>query len=229
MAKEYRQARFSLPPGACHVIVVRHGESQPLARGELQPLVEGQGDPPLDPRGHEQAAQVAERLGSHPIAAIYVSTLQRTSQTAAPLAEVLGLTPIVEPDLREVHLGEWEGGLYRVRQDENHPEWQRVQVEQSWDVIPGAEQSVDLAARLKRVVGRIASAHPDQRVCLFAHGGVIGMMSALATGGRMWAFAESDNGSITHLIVHGDLWKLRRFNDTCHLGRDLDVLSDEQP
>ena len=40
-----------------------------------------------------------------------MTTLRRTHETAAPLAARLGLTPIVEPDLREVHLGEWEGEL----------------------------------------------------------------------------------------------------------------------
>ena len=45
-----------------------------------------------------------------PIDAIYVTTLRRTHETAAPLAARLGITPIEEPDLREVFLGEWEGG-----------------------------------------------------------------------------------------------------------------------
>jgi probable phosphoglycerate mutase len=222
VAQEFRQERFRLPVGATHVYLVRHGESAPLREGQPQPLVDGHGDPPLDPVGHDQALLVADRLARVPLSAIYVSSLQRTSQTAAPLADRTGLTPIVEPDLREVFLGDWEGGIYRIRAAENHPEWQRVQAEQSWDVIPGAEQQVDLAARVGGAVNKIAANHPDERVALFCHGGVIGMLTALATGGRMFAFAGADNGSITHLVVHGDTWRLRRFNDTFHLGSDLD-------
>lgn len=226
MAQEFRQERFRLAAGATHVYLVRHGESAPLRPGETQPLVGGHGDPPLDPVGHEQALLVAERLARIPLGAIYVSNLQRTAQTAAPLAERTGLVPVVEPDLREVFLGEWEGGIYRVRAAENHTEWRRVQAEQTWDVIPGAELQVDLAKRVRGAIAKIAANHPDERVAVFAHGGVIGMLAALATGGRMFAFSGSDNASITHLVVHGDKWLLRGFNDTHHLGSALDFMEE---
>src|SRR5205085_883402 len=73
-------------------------------------MFDGHGDPPLDPVGVAQAMRVADRLASEKLAAIYVTTLQRTLQTAAPLVARLGLEPRVEADMREVHLGEWEGG-----------------------------------------------------------------------------------------------------------------------
>ncbi len=220
---EYRQTRFTLPPGGTHIFLVRHGESKPLRPDDPQPLVDGHGDPPLDPRGHVQAKQVAARLANQPLAAIYVTTLQRTVQTAEPLAQATGLTPTVETDLRELYLGEWEGGVYRIRREENHPDWQRMTEEKTWDVIPGAEKEVSFAKRLAGAIGRIARAHKDQRVVVFTHGGVIGMISAMATGGRMHSFAESDNGSLTHLVVTGDHWLLRRFNDTSHFEPDLDL------
>jgi probable phosphoglycerate mutase len=226
VTKEFRQERFALPPGATHVYLVRHGESAPLREGESQALVGGHGDPPLDPVGHQQALLAAGRLARLPLSAIYVSSLQRTAQTAAPLAEKTGLVPVVEADLREVFLGEWEGGVYRMRAAENHADWQRVQAEQTWDVIPGAEKAVDLAVRVGGVVGSIAARHPDQRVAVFAHGGVIGMLAAIATGGRMFAFSTSDNASITQLVIRGEDWRLRRFNDTIHLGDDLDFAGE---
>ena len=65
--------------------------------------------------------RVAERLAAETIHAIYVTKLQRTAQTAAPLAEKLGLIPRVDPDLHEVHLGEWEGGLLRRKAAEQDP------------------------------------------------------------------------------------------------------------
>ncbi len=221
--REYRQSRFSLPQGATHILIVRHGETQPLRLDESMPMVDGQGDALLDPRGHVQAARIAARLASQPLAAIYVTTMQRTAQTAAPLAEATGLEPIVESDLREVHLGEWEGGVYRIKREENDPGYEQVRAAQSWDVIPGAESSEVLAERVRRGVERIAGAHPDQRVVLVTHGGVIGMIAALATGGRMFSFADSDNASLSHLVVSGDDWILRRFNDTSHLEIDLDI------
>jgi probable phosphoglycerate mutase len=226
VTREFRQQRFRLPSGATHIYLVRHGESVPLREGAPQPLVAGHGDPPLDPVGHQQALLVADRLARLPLSGIYVTNLQRTAQTAAPLAERTAIVPVVEPELREVFLGEWEGGVYRMRAAENHPEWQRVQAEQTWDLIPGAEQQVDLAARVRSAIAKIAANHPDERVAVFTHGGVIGMLAALATGGRMFAFAASDNGSITHLVVLGENWLLRGFNDTHHLGSDLDYTEE---
>lgn len=227
VAREFPQERFRLAPGATHVYLVRHGESEPLRHDSPQPLVGGHGDPALATIGIAQARLVADRLSAIPLSAIYVSSLRRTAQTAAPLAQHTGLTPIIEPDLREVFLGDWEGGIYRIRAAENHRDWQRLQEEQTWDVIPGAEQVADLQFRVRAAINRIADAHRGQRVAVFAHGGVIGAAAAIATGGRMFAFAGSDNTSVTQLVVDGDSWLLRRFNDTNHLDADLDYSPEE--
>jgi 2,3-bisphosphoglycerate-dependent phosphoglycerate mutase len=215
--KEFRQLRFVAPPGAARLLLVRHGESAPVREGVEVPLLEGRSDPELDPVGHEQAVRVAERLAGDPIAAIYVTPLRRTAQTAAPLAKLLGVEPHVEPDLIEVHLGEWEGGHFRRRVMEGHPVAQRMLAEQRWEVIPGAETADALAARLRAGVRRIAAAHPDETVVAVAHGGSIGQILALATGSRPLAFAGADNGSISEIVVAGDQWTVRRYNDTAHL------------
>lgn len=105
----YRQIRYARPPGACEILLVRHGESEEARPDHPFPLVDGQGDPALHPTGEAQARRVAERLAGESIDAVYVSSLRRTRLTAAPLLAMLGVEPVVEPDLREVHLGEWEG------------------------------------------------------------------------------------------------------------------------
>jgi 2,3-bisphosphoglycerate-dependent phosphoglycerate mutase len=227
-AKEYRQHRFQPPPGATELILVRHGESAAAVDGQSFDLVDGHGDPPLSPDGRDQAARVCARLGTERIDAIYVTTLRRTSETAAALAELLGLTPIVEPDLREVYLGEWEGGEFRKRVAEMDPIAVRMITEERWDVIPGGEPATDFTARVRGAVERIAAAHPDQRVAVFAHGGVIGEVFAQAAGSRPWAFNGSDNASISHLVVTPQRWVVRRFNDTSHLETAL-TTSAEAP
>ena len=55
MAKEYRQARFTRPPGATEILLVRHGESRAATPEDPFPLVDGHGDPELHPNGREQA------------------------------------------------------------------------------------------------------------------------------------------------------------------------------
>ncbi len=199
------------------LLLIRHGQSEAYVEGRPFPLIDGHGDPPLSALGRDQAGKVADRLAGAGIDAIYVTTLCRTAQTAAPLAERLGLAPVVEPDLREVHLGEWEGGLYRKMVAEFHPIAQRMFAEERWDVIPGAESLVSFDGRVRAAIGRLAAAHPSQRVAVFTHGGVIGQALALASGSRPFAFNAADNASISRLIVTADRWFVRSFNDTAHL------------
>jgi probable phosphoglycerate mutase len=181
--------------------------------------VDGQADPDLAPEGREQAERVAERLAGERLDAIYVTPLRRTAETAAPLARRLGLRPEVEAGLREVHLGEWEGGLFRKKVAENDPVAQRMYAEERWDVIPGAEAAEAFAARVEESLTRLAAAHPDGRIAVFTHGGVIAQALASATGARPFAFLAPDNGSISRLVRLGGMASIRGFNDVAHLDR----------
>jgi len=203
------------------MLVIRHGESLPASERSPADLTDGHSDPDLDPVGHEQAELLADRLAHEDFAAVYVTTLRRTAQTIAPLADRLGLTPIVEPDLREVYLGEWEGAAFRKHTSEMHPVAVQMATEQRWDVIPGAETTDSFQTRIRRGISRIAGAHPNQRVAVVVHGGVIGMIMAAATGAQNFAFVGADNASISEIVVVGERWIVRRFNDTAH----LDVMS----
>lgn len=217
--RKFPQSRFAPPPGATEILLVRHGESAPHVDGESFDLVAGHGDPPLAPDGIEQAKLAAQRLidTGERIAAVYVTTLQRTVQTAAPLVEQLGLTPIVEADLREVFLGDWEGGEFRKRVADGDPIAQLMYVEQRWDVIPGGEPAHQFRNRVQRGIERIAAAHPDELVVAVVHGGVIGEVMNIATGSTGFSFTGADNASITHIVVAADRWVVRCWNDTSHL------------
>ena len=229
--RQFRQHRFVPPPGACELLIVRHGESQPMVEGEPFPMRDGHGDPALADEGHEQAQRVADRLvtSGERIAAIYVTSLQRTHQTAAPLAARLGLTPSVEADLREVHLGEWEGGEMRKKVVDGDPIAVRMFTEGRWDVIPGAETEQALRDRVRAGIERIAAAHPDELVVVVVHGGVIGTIMNLATGSTGFAFTGADNASISHLVVTPDRWIVRCYNDTTHLRSRFSTVDEAPP
>jgi 2,3-bisphosphoglycerate-dependent phosphoglycerate mutase len=213
----FRQHRFVAPPGSTTILLVRHGESAPAIPDQPFELHNGHGDPALDPVGVAQAAKVAQRLVAERVDAIYVTTLRRTHETAAPLARLLSLVPIVEPDLREVFLGEWEGGALRARAAAADPIFEQIFREERWDVIPGAEPLDDFDARTARGLQRIVDAHPDGRVVAVVHGGVIGQLLHRVTGSRRFAFAGSDNASINEIVVTPERRVLRRYNDTSHL------------
>ncbi len=200
-AASFRQRRFEPPPGAAELVLIRHGESEAYVDGRPFPLACGHGDPPLSPQGLKQAGLVSARLGAAGIDAIYVTTLRRTAQTAAPLASRLGLDPRVEAGLREVHLGDWEGGIYRKMMTIGHPVSQQVLAEERWDLIPGAEPAAAFADRVRAAIVRVAAGHLGQRVAVFTHGGVIGQALALASGSRPFAFVGADNASISRLVI----------------------------
>jgi probable phosphoglycerate mutase len=211
-----RQHRYTAPPGATTVLLVRHGESQPEHPDRPFPMTGGHGDPPLDPVGVKQAELVADRLQHENIAAIYVSTLQRTHETAAPLAARLGLTPVVEPGLREVFLGDWEG-TFRARVAAADPILERIFTEQRWDVIPGAEAHDEFDDRVWNAFQRIVAAHADQRVMVVSHGGTIGQLLHRVTDSRRFAFSGADNASISEVVASEERILLRRYNDVAHL------------
>ena len=218
---EYRQHRFTPPDGATEMLIIRHGESQPANPDAPFPLVDGQGDPALSPTGEDQAELLAGRLADAGIQAIYVTNLRRTAQTAAPLAARLGLEPQVEKDLREVHLGDWEGGLFRKHVAEEHPLAVRMREEERWDAIPGAEPAEALAARVRGAIDRLAAANPGRRIAAVVHGGIIAEIFHQAAGSRPFAFQGADNASISHLVVTGGRRVIRCFNDTTHLTRSF--------
>ncbi len=219
MPETYHKRQFALPPGATEVILVRHGASAPAVPGAPFPLLDGHGDPPLAPEGAAQAEAVAVRLAREDLRGIFVTPLQRTHASAAPLSARTGLPPAVVPDLVEVSLGEWEGGEFRIRMAEGDPIAIQAVAEERWEVIPGAETMEALAQRVRvGIQAVIALAGPDTRVAAIVHGGVIGEICRQATGSRPFAFVHADNGSLTRLIVLPDGgWLLRSFNDTAHL------------
>jgi len=222
MTRQFRQHKFELPEGMCDILLIRHGESMPYVEGVPHPQKEGQSDPPLHPMGHKQAEAVGERLKDTHFDALYITPLTRTHQTAAPLAKALGMTPIVEKDLREIYLGDWDDGTFRIKMAERDPLYLRALAEQEWGLVPGAETTAQLQERVKAGLLRIAAKHPNQRVGVFVHGGVIGAAFAVATGSTAFAFIGAENGSISRMAVNQERMIARGFNEVSHLEHLVD-------
>ncbi len=217
MPTVYPQYQFRSPPGSADILLVRHGESAPLDPEHPFDLVDGHGDPPLRDVGVEQANCVALRLRNEPIETIYVSNLQRTQQTAAPLCREMNMEPVVIPDLREIFLGEFEGGVYRQKVAQQHPAYRQAFKDQEWSRIPGAESNAQFESRLMGALQRIKTANVDRQAVAFVHGAVIAQIIAAATGAQPMAFLGANNGSITHIVMTESRILVRRFNDTSHL------------
>lgn len=218
-ARRYPQRDYSRPPEAVEILLVRHGASEAAVDGQPFELLEGQADPALSPEGEQQSQAVAAFLADQRVDALFVTPLRRTAQTAAPIARATGVEPVVVPELREVHLGELDGGAFRIAVHEHRPIIFEVFARERWDVIPGAERMEDLAERVRGGIARVVASVPaGATVVAVVHGGVIGELCHQATGSNRFAFTRADNGSITRLVVLPDGgWMLRSFNEVGHL------------
>jgi broad specificity phosphatase PhoE len=87
------------------LFLIRHAEVE----ARYQNVFGGRVDMEISPRGHEQAAALADFLRREKIDAIYASPMKRVQQTLAPLLNNGAPTPIISPDLREVDFGDWTG------------------------------------------------------------------------------------------------------------------------
>ncbi|MBY6683077.1 histidine phosphatase family protein [Rhodococcus sp. BP-316] len=212
------QSPFELAGDAVEIILVRHGST---AHDHDEPPVGGHADPPLSPLGRDQAQNVADVLRTLDPAttSLFVTTLQRTSQTAEPIASALGLEPTVMADLREIHLGTFEGSAFEERRRADDPLLREVFEKERWDLIPGAESSDTFSDRVRRGLDTLAESTPAGTTAVaFVHGGVVAEICHLVTESRPFAFIDVENGSMTRLVHGPDRdYTLRSFNDTSHL------------
>lgn len=84
--------------------LIRHGETVTSGR-----TYAGRSDVPLTDHGYAQARDIADRLASESVSFILTSPLSRAVETARPLAQRLGLTPIATAALMEIDFGDYEG------------------------------------------------------------------------------------------------------------------------
>jgi broad specificity phosphatase PhoE len=87
------------------LILVRHGVTEWNQAGRYQ----GRQDVPLSDAGRQQAKQVAKRLRDERITSAYASDLQRASETAAIVLDGRDVPLQLDPSLREMSFGAWEG------------------------------------------------------------------------------------------------------------------------
>lgn len=145
--------------------LIRHGETPWNVEGRYQ----GQLDPPLTERGRRQAQATAKELASVGFEAIYSSDLARAHQTAQALAEEIGLEVQLDPRLREIDQGEWQGvliGDIRTGWPEEIQGWEQ----DPWHHHPpGGERLEEVQQRLLAAIDEIVANHWQGTVAIFAH------------------------------------------------------------
>ena len=211
---------------AAELLLIRHGDAIP---GPDEIIPGGVYDNlPLSSIGREQAQSLAERLGGMHFDAIYSSPLKRCQQTAAPLAERLGLTPVLVPNIQEIRIGEIRPlptdlndlqALTKALQERQIDIVRIAGAEGNWDAIENSEHSKEFRQRVVTAIDEIASKHVGQRVLVFAHGGVINAYAAEVLGLEKDFFFPCANTSITLIRVADNRRVLFTMNDASHVKR----------
>ncbi len=213
---------FRLENGATEVLLVRHADARPDDGAlDADPTYL---DAPLNARGREQAALLAERLASERIDAIYASSTRRAGQTAHVLAEAMGLNVTVIPELREVAIGpvvapQKAAAATPAQRARAHLAFlaEFALAHGGWSEIDGTEPAQQVRERMNEALTAIASAHPGGRVVAVSHAGAINASVASAIGLTSDFFFPAANASITVMRVRASRRMLITLNDTAHL------------
>jgi len=194
--------------------LIRHGESQFNAERRWA----GWEDlSPLTASGEAEAQAVANRLVlEDDIAALYSSPLLRAWQTAQIISKTLGIAPVLHEGLREVNVGRI-GGLtmddFAAQFPSDYESWrERSNLGFTW---PGGENRYQFFLRAGLAVEQIASMHPDEKVVVVCHGGVIRatLVYFLPEECREWWSYRVHTGSLTRLLVGSNGNRLLALNE----------------
>ncbi|MGH9078397.1 MAG: histidine phosphatase family protein [Acidimicrobiales bacterium] len=120
------------------------------------------------------------------VAAVYSSPLERTRETAAPIAAALGLTTVAERGLLECDFGAWTGAA--LKDLAKLPEWTTVQRWPSGFCFPDGESFTGMQARMVGAIGAICARHRGQAVVAVSHADPIKAAVAGAMGTHLDLF-----------------------------------------
>ena len=212
-----RTPRVSVPAVATRVVLIRHGESVDNVAGRIS----GWTDSTLTDVGHEQARRMARHVSSHyRPSAVYASTLQRATLTAAPLAELMGAPVVVRPNLRELHFGVAEGLTHEEVMERHAQVWEMAQGEDDLSFgWPGGETRAEFYGRIRHAFADIVRSHRGETVAVISHGGVISSLIAdlLAGNPAAWRRYLLHNCALTELSASGDTMTVLEWNLIEHL------------
>jgi probable phosphoglycerate mutase len=204
--------------GGTRVILIRHGQTAWNA-GAGEERFRGRADLPLDAVGQAQAQAVAGRAQGEAIAMLYASPLQRTRQTAAPLADSLVLPLKTHDALIDIQYGHFQG-LTHSEAAATHPAqctlWRTKPSQVSF---PGGEGLIDVQARLLAMLAEMVTYHPDESLVLVGHQIVNKVMACTLMGldlDQIWRIEQATCGIDVFQQVGAD-WHTLCLNDTCHL------------
>lgn len=178
------------------VVFARHATTDWNVAGRIQ----GHTDIPLNARGREGAASLADLVRPHHVARIVSSDLIRARETATIIAAAIDVPCVTDARLRECGFGELEG-LTVAAANARYPEARLAEAGKSaddlraYDFRPwGGEDADAVAARHQNLLDALCIECGDRAVCLVGHGRGLGTILA-----RHWSHLPIRQGTILAL------------------------------
>jgi len=196
------------------VLLVRHGQNQYVSKGRLAGRLPGVH---LNEKGQEQAQQLAKTLSQVPLNAVYASPLDRTLETAAPIAKAHNLEVIPRAGLLEVDFGTWQDKT--LKQLSRRKLWKVVQGAPSRMRFPEGETFAEAQLRLVNELETLCAMHKpkDVFVCV-GHSDMIKLAVAYYTSVPLDQFQRLmvSTASISTLHIGETHAQLINFNLPCY-------------
>ena len=191
------------------LLLIRHGINDMVGQKRLAGWLPGVH---LNDEGRAQAEALAERLRDMPIRTIYCSPLERTRETAEPLARVKELPVEIREGLGEVRYGDWTGKpLEELAKDDL---WRVVQVYPSGMRFPGGDSMRAMQARIVNEIEAIAADHPRQIIAIVIHADLIKAALAHYLGVHFDLFQRISVNPASVSVIQLHVWThVFRIND----------------
>ena len=165
------------------VLFVRHGKT-PTTGKVLPGRTAGLN---LSQTGIDQATAAAERIAQlDKVAAVYASPMERTLQTAEPIAQSQDLEVEIESGLIECDFGDWTGA--KLKDLRKKPEWETVLRHPSGFRFPGGESFSEMQNRATGTISELVAKHANETIVAVSHADIIKALVACATGTHLDLF-----------------------------------------
>ena len=166
-----------LDRSATVVILVRHGHT-PTTGKILPGRTKGLH---LSDLGKEQAEKVASHLSSlNSISAVYSSPMERTFETAKPIAKAFGKSVLKHQGLIEADFGKWTGR--KLSELRKLKDWEKVQKNPSLFRFPDGESFMEMQSRMVTTVTNICENHRGEIIVAVSHADTIKAFLTAALG-----------------------------------------------
>ena len=160
------------------IILIRHGETEWNSQKRMQ----GHSNSNLSEVGRGQIQALGELMKNVSFDHIYSSDSLRARQTAEAITQYSGHTLQFDQRIREKNLGVFEG-LTSTEAKERHPEVYRLFKTAGPNyVIDEGESTQQLLERALEFIEEIRHRHPQERVVMVTHGGVVRVLMKYALG-----------------------------------------------